>query len=197
MTQRRTPSGQGPSRRPAQAGRGGARTTGRITTGVRVEPRTTVTRTSATRTTRPVTTRRTAATGATKRTVASRPKAFTGRATVLTIVLVVLALAYTYPIRVYLAQESKIAQMKAAQAAQQRTISGLGEEVAKWQDDEYVAIQARSRLFYVKPGETPLLVYSDPAAAARDAGTAATPPPDRWYDTLWGSMTAANAKPRG
>jgi cell division protein FtsB len=140
--------------------------------------------------------RRTAATGATKRTVATRPRAFTGRATVLMVVLVVLALAYTYPVRVYLAQESQIGRMEAAQAAQQQTINSLTEEVAKWQDPEYVRIQARDRLFYVRPGEVPLLVLNDPAGAARDAGK--EPPAavtTSWYDTLWSSVAAANAEP--
>jgi cell division protein FtsB len=133
----------------------------------------------------------------TKRTVAKPPRAFTGRATVIIVVLVTLALAYTYPVRVYLAQESKIAQMEAAQAAQQQKINGLSEEVAKWQDDEYVKIQARSRLFYVEPGETPLLVFKDDAAAARDAGKAVPQKaPDKWYATLWGSVAAANTEPR-
>jgi cell division protein FtsB len=194
MTQRRTPSGQGPARRSGPVGRSGARTSTRTTQ--RVEPRATVTRIPSTRATRPAAARRTAATGATKRTVAARPKAFTGRATVLIVVLVVLALAYTYPVRVYLAQESQIGKMEAAQAAQQEKINGLTEEVAKWQDDAYVKIQARDRLFYVEPGETPLLVLNDPAGAARDAGRPVSPAaPDRWYDTLWGSVTAANAEP--
>ena len=126
-------------------------------------------------------------------TVATRPKAFTGRATVLIVVLVALALAYTYPVRVYLAQESEIAQMQADQAAQQATIKGLTEEVDKWKDEEYVRIQARDRLFYVRPGEVPLLVLKDPAGAARDAGGTAANNPDRWYDTLWGSVAAANS----
>src|SRR4051812_26211278 len=123
VTQRRTPSGQGPARRPGPAGRGGTRRTPRTTE--RVEPRATVTRIPSSRATRPVAARRTATSGATKRTVAPRPKAFTGRATVLIVVLVVLALAYTYPLRVYLAQESQIGKMEAAQAAQQQKISGL------------------------------------------------------------------------
>jgi cell division protein FtsB len=195
MTQRRTPSGQGPARRPGPAGRSAGRSATRAT--VRIEPRATVTRVSASRGTRPAAARRTATTGATRRTVAARPRAFTGRATVLMVVLVVLALAYTYPVRVYLAQESKIAQMEAAQATQQQKINGLNEEVAKWQDDAYVKIQARDRLFYVEPGETPLLVLNDPAGAARDAGKPIPQAaPDRWYDTLWGSVTAANAEPR-
>jgi cell division protein FtsB len=197
MAQRRTPSGQGPTRRPGQAGRPSARSSARPTTATRVEPRATVTRIPVSRATRPAAARRTATSGATKRTVATRPRAFTGRATALIVALVVLALAYTYPVRVYLAQESQIAKMKAAQADQQDTINGLNEEVLKWQDPAYVKIQARKRLFYVERGETPLLVLNDPAGAARDAGKPITPPaPDRWYDTLWGSVAAADAEPR-
>jgi cell division protein FtsB len=194
MTQRRTPSGQGPARRSGPTARPRARTSSRITP--KIEPRATVTRIPTARATRPAAARRTAATGATKRTVASRPRAFTGRATVLIVVLVALALAYTYPVRVYLAQESQIGKMEAAQAAQQEKINGLSEDVAKWQDPEYVRGQARARLFYVLPGETPLIILTDPEGAARDAGQ---PPPDAvpdpWYETLWSSVEAANSEP--
>ncbi|GGL06663.1 FtsB family cell division protein [Mangrovihabitans endophyticus] len=197
MTQRRTPSGQGPSRRPGATARPTTtRTRTRETVRTRIEPRAGVTRLPASRV-RPAAARRTGATGATKRTVATRPRAFTGRATVLVIVLVALALGYTYPVRVYLAQESRIAQMERDQADQRAVIAEKAEEVDKWQDPEYVRIQARERLFYVEPGEVPLLVYRDEAGAARDAG--ATPPAvsdDRWYDTLWSSVEAANAEPR-
>jgi cell division protein FtsB len=197
MTQRRTPSGQGPSRRAGRAERPGPRSSARPTVAARVEPRASVTRIPASRVTRPAAARRTAATGATKRTVAPRPRAFTGRATVLIVVLVALALAYTYPVRVYLAQESQIGKMEAAQAAQREKINGLTQEVAKWQDSEYVRIQARDRLFYVRPGEVPLLVLNDPVGAARDAGKPLpAAAPDRWYDTLWGSVAAADAEPR-
>jgi len=199
MTQRRTPSGQGPARRApgTTAGRPGGRGTSRVrdTGATRIEPRVSVTRKP--RGSRPAAARRTAASGTTKRTVATRPRAFTGRATVLIVVLVVLALAYTYPVRVYLAQESQIGRMEAAQAAQMQVINGLTEEVAKWQDPEYVRIQARDRLFYVRPGEVPLLVLVDPAGAARDAGQKPpAAPAASWYDTLWSSVAAANAEPR-
>jgi cell division protein FtsB len=209
MAQRRTPSGQGPSRRTpgAQAGRPGGRGTSRTrdTGATRIEPRANVTRIPVTRNTRgidrsgsrPAVARRTAtAGGATKRTVATRPKAFTSRATVLIAILVVLALAYTYPVRVYLAQESQIGRMEAAQALQKQKINGLTEEAAKWNDPEYVRIQARERLFYVRPGEVPLLVLNDPAGAARDAGKKPpAAPAASWYSTLWSSVGAANAEP--
>ena len=186
MTQRRTPSGQGPSRRPAAAGRPGGRSPARSTVRENAESRRSKDR--------PAAARRTAATGATKRTVATRPRAFTGRATVLIVVLIALALAYTYPVRVYLAQESQIAKLEAAQAAQREVIADKAEEVAKWGDDAYVRIQARNRFFYVLPGEVPLLVLNDPVGAARDAGKK-PPSADRWYDTLWSSVAGANAEP--
>lgn len=201
MTQRL--SGQGPSRRPrGHTGRPGARpsrTTVRDTAATRIEPRVTgrLPTGRSGRATRPAAARRTAATGATKRTVATRPRAFTGRATVLVVVLVALALAYTYPVRVYLAQESQIAEMQAAQAAQRELIAEKAELVAKWQDPEYVRIKARERLFYVMPGEVPLLVLNDPEGARRDAGQApAAEAPDRWYETLWSSVAAADTEPR-
>jgi cell division protein FtsB len=199
MTQRRTPSGQGPARRPGRTSRPTARVRVRDTASTRVEPRASGGSSGSSKArARPAAARRTAATqGATKRTVAARPRAFTGRATVLVVVLVALALAYTYPVRVYLAQESQIAKMQAAQAAQREVIADKTEEVAKWQDPKYVEIQARERLFYVLPGEVPLLVLNDPVGAALDAGEAPpAPAPDRWYETLWSSIDAANSEQR-
>jgi len=192
MTQRRMPSGQGPARRPGRTSRPTQRVRVRDTASTRVEPRATG------KAARPVAARRAAATkSAVKRTVAPRPKAFTGRAAVLVGLLVALVLAYTYPVRTYLAQESQIAKMKAAQATQRSLIAEKAEEVAKWQDPVYVGNQARARLFYVHPGEIPLIVLNDPEGAARDAGKApADAPPDRWYDTLWSSVQAANSEPK-
>jgi Septum formation initiator len=98
-------------------------------------------------------------------------------------------------LRVYLAQESQIAQLRADQAAQRKLIEAKSEELAKWQDPAYLKAQARAKYFYVEPGETPLLVLNDPAGAAKDAGTKApAAAPDRWYDTLWSSVRAADAE---
>ncbi|WP_438871430.1 FtsB family cell division protein [Paractinoplanes lichenicola] len=146
---------------------------------------------------RPTASRRTgnAGRGATKRTVAPRPRALTGRAMVLIVVFLALALAYTYPLRVYLAQESQIAQLEADQAAQRELIAQKAQELQKWKDPEYLRAQARETLFYVRPGETPLLVLNDPAGAAAEAGQKSpAAAPDRWYDTLWSSVRAADAE---
>jgi cell division protein FtsB len=181
-TQRRTPSGQGPSRRP---GSSRVRTTG----STRVQPRTRARPASARRT-------GTVGNGPAKRTAAPRPsRGLTGRATVLIVVFVALALAYTYPLRVYLAQQSQITQLEQEQATQRQAIADTSQELQKWKDPEYLRAQAREKLFYVRPGETPLLVLNDPDGAAREAGNKSpAAAPDRWYDTLWNSVRAANAE---
>jgi cell division protein FtsB len=174
MTQRRTPSGQGPARR------SGAR----------------VTR-SGRSAARPATARRTVSAGAAARTTAKGQRRLTGRAVILLVVLVALALAYVYPLRVYFGQQDEIASIQAAQARQRAHIAELEQTRQKWDDPEYVRIQARRRLFYVRPGEVPLVPIWAPEWAAREAGVQPEPTQnsDRpWYETLWGSVGAAGSK---
>lgn len=213
MIQRRTPSGQGPARRPVRGGRAGAIRAGRPgmrDPSGRVDARQGIGRSAALSraagsgrpaegprsTSRPAAARRTVASGTVRRTYAPKPRSFPGRATVLIGVLVALALAYTYPVRVYLNQQSDIARMEAEQRAQRERIGELTEEAALWKDPEYIKIQARERFYMVLPGEVPLVVLRDPAGAARDAGIdpEATEQggPKPWYDTLWSSVQAAN-----
>ncbi|WBB72788.1 septum formation initiator family protein [Micromonospora sp. WMMD1128] len=207
MQQRRTPGGQRPVRRPGQAGRaGGARVRSTARDGgVRAESRAAGRSPGAPRAadgvrsaSRPAAARRTAAGGTVKRLTAPQPRRFTGRATVLFAVLIALALAYTYPVRVYLDQQADIERMEASQAEQRRLIERLTAEAAKWKDDAYVETKARERFFMIRPGETALVVLRDAEGAARDAGKGAKPgapaSPEPWYDTLWSSVQAANAE---
>ncbi|MBM0274765.1 FtsB family cell division protein [Micromonospora tarensis] len=212
MQQRRTPGGQRPARRPGQSGRpgGGRATRGSVReAGVRAEPRGAGGRApGAARgaegvrsASRPAAARRTAAGGAVKRLVAPHPRRFTGRATVLFAVLIALALAYTYPVRVYLDQQADIERMEAAQAAQEQEIAKLAAEAAKWQDDAFIETKARERFFMGRPGEKMMVVLHDPEGAARDAGKAGGPTtpagPTTWYDTLWSSVKAADSQQPG
>src|SRR5258706_7103089 len=56
--------------------------------------------------------------GAAKRTRAPEPHRFTGRAVVLSLVLLGLLLAYAYPVRVYLTQQAEISALEDQQASQ-------------------------------------------------------------------------------
>jgi cell division protein FtsB len=142
---------------------------------------------------RPAAGRRAVPPGSAKRTRAPRPRRLTGRATVLAGVLVVLLLAYAYPVRVYLSQQAEIEALRQEQAAQQGRIGQLTEERAKWNDDEYVRVQAR-RLNYFLPGETPYVVLereAPPSAPGADPN-AGKKAPIPWYGGLWASINAAN-----
>jgi cell division protein FtsB len=114
-----------------------------------------------------------------------------GRAATLGVVLLVLMLSYAYPLRLYLAQQAEISRLESSQRAQRQHIQDLSDEVARWQDPEYVKDQALQRFLLVEVGQQVYVVGSDPAAT--DGGAAATPPP--WYQQVWTSVQTADDPP--
>jgi cell division protein FtsB len=141
---------------------------------------------------RPASARRVAATGAAKRTHPPQPRRFTGRATVLGCVLGALLLAYAYPVRVYLNQQAQIASLQASQEAQRQRIKNLSDQSAKYDDPEYVAAQARSRLLMVKPGDVAYLPL-DPNTPATQPTTPHPKTSAPWYTQLWSTVQAAGS----
>jgi hypothetical protein len=109
--------------------------------------------------------------------------------------LVALLLAYAYPVRIYLSQQSEISQLERSQAAQRQHIDDLAGQLKKWNDDEYIKAQARGRLFFTLPGERPTIVVGDPpetgssGSAASSTGAAGKGP---WYGKLWSSIRSAD-----
>ena len=100
--------------------------------------------------------------------------------------------AYAYPLRVYLAQQAEIAQLEEDQRAQRERIRQLADEVARWNDDEYVKAQARARLQLVEVGERVYVVgFESPPPEAE--GTDPTPRP--WYEQVWTSVQTADDPP--
>jgi len=133
--------------------------------------------------------------GSTTRTSAPRPPGrLTGRAIILGVVLVALAMSYVFPLRIYLNQQAEISQLRDGQAAQRAHIDELAAEAARWADQEYVRIQARKRLLFVEPGTVPMITIWDEPAGPEGAGPAAPPParPEAWWQTLWSSVRAAD-----
>lgn len=150
--------------------------------------------------------------------LAARPR-FTSRATVLVLVLCSLVAILAYPTKQFISQRSEIAaQRERAEHARQQ-VEQLRREKARWQDPEYVRTQARERLHYAMPGETPFTA-ADPSAtpapgspaagsqggavargsiAQGPAGTAPNGAPGApgraarpWYTDLWRSVDAAD-----
>ena len=205
MSQRRMPSGQGPAR-------GGARPS--AAAGARPSSRAAVARRSAERTAREVTrspgryavtepvgrtehrarpqtgVRRAA--GPARRTKAPRqPRRLSGRAAALGLLLLALTLAYAYPLRVYLAQQAEIDQMEQAQQDQRERIQQLADQVARWNDDEYVIAQARSRLQLVRAGERVYVIGVEPTPSGETGAEVKGP----WYQQLWTSVQTADDPP--
>jgi cell division protein FtsB len=135
-------------------------------------------------------------TGGVQRTRASDGAGLTTRAAVLATIMLGLLLAYAYPVRVYLAQQAQIANIESQQAQQRRKIAALTEQRTKWDDPEYVKTQARRRLQYILPGETPMVVIGVPQESqpTDSTQTAAVKQRSSWYGKLWSSVEAADRK---
>ncbi|MDY6052211.1 MAG: septum formation initiator family protein [Rothia sp. (in: high G+C Gram-positive bacteria)] len=120
--------------------------------------------------------------------------AFSGHFITFAIVLVIIALSVYTPLTSFIRQQNEINDAKANIAALQTEQESLKAQVSWWQDDNYVKQQARSRLFYVEPGETPYLVVGLDSSSdlADDTSAAAkTAPEDSWTTKFWGSLQLA------
>ncbi len=105
--------------------------------------------------------------------------------------LFALTLAYAFPLRVYLAQQAEINQLESNQRAQREHIQQLADQIARWEDDEYVIAQARSRLQLVRAGERVYVVGVVPMATGESGpATALT-----WYQQVWSSLQTADNPP--
>lgn len=116
----------------------------------------------------------------------------TRRAAVLAVVVCALALTLAVPLRTYVAQRQELAATARSQALLNAEVTRLQSQLGRLQDPAYVESQARERLRYVKPGETPYRVQlpADVARATAQQQRGPAPPPP-WYSTLWGSVAGS------
>ncbi|MFI8084062.1 septum formation initiator family protein [Kitasatospora sp. NPDC086009] len=129
---------------------------------------------------------------------AARPR-FTSRATVLVLVLCSLVAILAYPTRQFISQRSEISAQRARAEHARQQVEQLRREKTRWQDPEYVKAQARSRLHYAMPGETPYIAV-DPAGRGATQSSAVPPAPSDgaakaakpWYASVWDSVDAAD-----
>ncbi len=158
-------------------------------------------RTPSTR--RPDARRRTTGTGAPtapKKPAVPRRTAITTRAAILAVVLCVLALALTVPLRQYVAQRGKVAQLRAKQQQAQARVDALEAQKRRLQDPAYVEQLARERLHFVRPGEVPyILLTPSPTPTPVAPGTpdgAKVGGEGPWYSRLWGTVESAGKAPK-
>src|SRR5213082_2281221 len=97
----------------------------------------------------------------------------TRRAAVVATVVCALAFTIAVPLRTYLSERTEVREQQAQQAQLQQQVAQLQGRKAELSDPAQIEAEARRRLRYVKPGETPYIVQlpEDKAAdAAPPAG---------------------------
>jgi len=112
------------------------------------------------------------------------------------LVLAVLAVSYASSMRAYLHQRTQLESLQGTITQRQAEIDQLEREKARWLDPEYVETQARERLGYVMPGETPFVALRDgqplqPESELTDPATIAVSEPTAFWDDAWETMRVA------
>ena len=125
----------------------------------------------------------------------------TTRTAVLGLVFCALVVGAALPLREYLSQRGQIAAAQHKQAEQRERVRQLEQKLRQLEDPAYVKEEARSRLHFVLPGETPYVLLTPSAAPLPTgtgvlAGTTATGPEAPWYSQLWASVRTADAGPQ-
>ncbi|MBP2450473.1 FtsB family cell division protein [Mycolicibacterium lutetiense] len=113
------------------------------------------------------------------------------RAAILAAVVCVLTLTIAGPVRTYFAQRTEMKQLKASEEQLRAKIGDLEQQKVKLADPVFIAAQARERLGFVMPGDTPYqvqlpqgaVVSGEPGEAVLPGST--VPAGQPWYTSLW------------
>ncbi|MET0235961.1 MAG: septum formation initiator family protein [Kibdelosporangium sp.] len=115
----------------------------------------------------------------------------TRRAAILATIVCALALSIAVPLRTYLSQRDEVAVQERRQAEMRAQVQHLQERKAQLADPAQIQAEARRRLRYVMPGETPYMVQL-PGDAGIQSGQQPTAPagPEQqpWFQSLWDSI---------
>ncbi|WP_181193163.1 septum formation initiator family protein [Prauserella shujinwangii] len=115
----------------------------------------------------------------------------TRRAAVMAIVVCALAFTIAVPLRTYLSQKAEVAEQERRQEQLREQLDDLRDRRAELNDPAQVEAEARRRLRFVMPGETPYIVQlpEDEAAAERRRPDERQRPQGAWYERLWESAS--------
>ena len=120
----------------------------------------------------------------------------TGRAAMVTVVAAILVATLAVPVRAWLDQRDEIAGLEAQVASGKLLVEELRIEKLRWADPAFIAVEARRRLHFVRPGElgyTTIGTEDLPEELAVDEVKEITPP--LWYERLWQATAEADGVP--
>ncbi|MGZ4558728.1 MAG: FtsB family cell division protein [Mycobacteriaceae bacterium] len=112
----------------------------------------------------------------------------TQRAAVLAIVVCALALTLAFPLRTYLGQRQQLADTAAQRVLLSSEVAQLEQQRVELEDPAYVQAEARQRLRYVMPGQTPFQVQLPGGGQQSDATQREAAAHGTWYSGLWASV---------
>ncbi|MGH4017026.1 MAG: FtsB family cell division protein [Pseudonocardiaceae bacterium] len=108
------------------------------------------------------------------------------RAAILALVVAAMVLTVAVPLRNYLSQRSELSAVHQQQEVLTDQVTELERRHALLADPRHVEAQARERLRYVRPGETPYVVQLPPAPTKPAIGD--HEPEEPWFTRLWESI---------
>ena len=111
----------------------------------------------------------------------------TRRAAILALVVCALALTVAVPLRNFLTQRQELSALQAKQRQLTSQVDDLTRRRDQLNDPTQLQAEARDRLGYVRPGETPYVVQlpSDVTTAPAGAAGAGGAP---WFNVLWSDV---------
>jgi cell division protein FtsB len=124
-----------------------------------------------------------------------KKRGLSNRALIVGIVLFALAVTLAPPIQHYFTQKAQINSLRTQLADNQAMLDKAADELAQWNDPEYVASQARTRLHFVFPGERQYIVVGSDAIENTNEQTKVSeqlPVGLPWYSRLISSITSTN-----
>ena len=130
--------------------------------------------------------------------VGLRQQGLSNRALILGVILFILAITLAPPLQHYFNQKAQINSLKSQLLDNQAMLDAAAKELALWNDPEYVASQARSRLHFIFPGERQYIVLNKDSGEVTPDATKVSeqfPVGIPWYSRLISSITSTNVNP--
>ena len=119
-----------------------------------------------------------------------------GRAAMVTLILLVLVISYASSLRAWLQQRDELTGARAELEQTHEQIEDLEQTTMRWKDPAFIEQQARLRLGWVLPGEVGYRVIGADGEPLGDTVLAPDslveePAAEDWYASVWGSIEAA------
>lgn len=117
--------------------------------------------------------------------------ALTPRAAMLTAVIALMLGLVALPLRDLVAQRNRINALQDRQSVAAQELATMDEQIARWNDPAFVAVQARERLHFVLPGQVGYVVLEADRAPVLLNGTVNRERSQSWYSAVWGGIKRA------